>query len=224
MSLITAVYWQAVQNHSALLLQHYQYKHTPICFLALCTGKDETQGKAGGYLTGQLLQWFRGLPFGQLARNPDKHLFPLESSLQTLLTQLYSDLISCDLISREISLPLSGILCTDNHFLLFHRGEQSIYLLNTGFGQSHLQCLTGNLAEQSSADSLILRHGILQQDVGLFFATDSLCRQLTDQEIRECLHVEELRGARQLQKHLQELGRRGETLGGRDMAAAILLT
>lgn len=224
MNLTTAVYWQVCQNHSAMLLQHYQYKHIPICLLALCTGKDDSQGKAGAYLTGHLLQWFHRLSFRHLARDPDKKLFFLEASLQVLLQQLYSDLVSCGLLSQETSLPLSVILCADNHFLLFHRGKQGIYLLNKGFGQSHLQCLTSNLAEPSTPDPLILRHGILQHDVGLLFATDTLCRQLTEQEIRECLYVKDLQEQEQVQRRLQELGRRGEALGGRDMAAVVLLT
>lgn len=224
MNYITATYFQAAQNHSALLLQHYQYQNIPICLLALSAGKDTSQGKAAAYLTGQLLQWFRSLPFKRIARNPDKHLSYLESSLQSLLQQACSDLISCGLISGDMSLSLSGILCADDHFLLFHRGGQGIYLLNQSFNKSHLQCLTEHLAVPDSPQTLTLCQGILQQDVVILFATDTLCRQLTDQEIRECLYVRELHGAKQAGRHLQELGRRGEALGGRDMAAAVLLT
>lgn len=225
MNLITTAYWQTGQNHSALLLQQYQYRHVPICMIALCAGCDEAQGKTGAYLTGRLLQWFRHLSFKRLARNPDGYLSALESSLQALLKQLDTELISCGLISQETLLPLSGILCSDDHFLLFIRGKQNIYLLNKGFGQSRLQFLSGELAVgQPSSNALILRQGILQQDVGLLFGTDTFCDQLTDSEIRECLYVEELQGQDQVCRRLQELGNRAETLGGRDMSAALLLT
>lgn len=224
MNFITTTYWQTGQNHSALLLQQYQYRHVPICMIALCTGCDEPQGKAGAYLTGQLLQWFRRLSFKQLARKPDGYLSALKSSLQVLLKQLDAELTSCGLISQEAFLPLSGILCSDNHFLMFTRGKQHIYLLNKGFGQSRLQFLSNELTVgQPSANALILRQGLLQQDVGLLFGTNTFCDQLTDREIRECLYVEELQRQDQVGRRLQELGHRAEALGGRDMAAALLL-
>lgn len=225
MNLFTTTYWQAAQNHSALLLQQYQYRHTPICLITVCAGCDEAQGKAGAYLTGHLLQWFRVLSFKQLARNPDRCLLDLESSLQDTVQRLYDDLVSCGLMSMEASLPLSGILCADDHFLIFTRGKQHIYLLNKGFGQSRMQDLSKELTgAQSYASDLILSQGKLQRDVGLLFGTDTFHRLLTDNEIRECLYVDELCGPEQVQRHLQELGHRAEAQGGRDMAAALLLT
>lgn len=225
MDFFTTTYWQAGQNHSALLLQQYRYRHTAICLTAVCAGCNEAQGKACAYLTGQMLQWFRCLSFKQLARNPDSYLSALEYSLQSLIKQLDSELISCGFISQETFLPLSGILCSDDHFLLFTRGKQHIYLLNKGFGQSCLQSLSDEMAAgQTSSDELILRQGILQQDVGLLFVTDTFCKHLTDRELRECLYVEELQGQDRLTRRLRELGNRAETLGGRDMAAVLLLT
>lgn len=193
--------------------------------ISLCTGCNEAQGKAGAYLTGQLLQWFRRLSFKRLARNPDGYLTVLESSLQALLKQLDAELISCGLISQETFLPLSGILCSDDHFLIFTRGKQHIYLLNKGFGQSRLQSLSDEMtAGQMSPDALILRQGILQQEIGLLFGTDTFCNQSSDREVRECLYVEELQGSDQVGRRLRELGHRAETLGGQNLAAALLLT
>lgn len=225
MNLTTAVYWQTFQNHSALLVQHYQYKHTPICFFALCSGQNEHQGKAGAYLTGQLLQWFRGQPFKRLARNPDKFFPSLEENLEHFLGQLNRDLISGDLAPHLQSIPISGILCVDDHFLLFFSGGQKIFFLNQNLGHGHVQCLTDHAEKENTAvGSLNMRQGILQCKVGLLFVTDTFCRQLTEQDIRECLYVDELRGEDQMQRRLQELGRRGEALGGCDMAAGMLLT
>lgn len=224
MNLFTTTYWQAVQNHSALLLQQYQYRHTPVCLIAVCDGCDEAQGKAGAYLTGHLLQWFRGLSFKQLARNPDSCLLFLESSLQDIVQRLDNDLVSCGHMSKETSLSLSGILCADDQFLIFTRGKQHIYLLNKGFGQSRMQHLSEALTgAQASADTLVMSQGILQRDVGLLFCTDTFRQLLTDSEISECLYVDELNRSDQVRRRLQELGNRAEALGGRDMAAAMLL-
>ena len=225
MNLVTAAYWQAFQNHSALLLQQYQCQCIPICLFALCPGQNESQGKAGAYLTGQLLQWFRGQPFKRLARNPDKYFPALEQDLEHLLGQLSGDLISGGLAPHLQSFPISGIFCVDDHFLLFSCGGQKIYSLNKNLGHGHVQCITDPVQnEKEAADSLYIRQGILQRKVGLLFATDTFCRQLTEQDIRECLYVDELCGEDQMRRHLWELGRRGEALGGRDMAAGMLLT
>lgn len=224
MNFITATYWQSARNDSALLLQQYQYKHTPLCLITLCDGQNEVQGKAGAYLTGQLLQWFRGLPFLRIIRDSDRSLLTLETQLEKLLLQLRNDLISCSFLSPLQVLPLSGILCFDDMFLIFANRNHPIYLLNKGFGQSRIQNLYSELAsEQDSSDSLVLRQGILQQDVGILFATETLCGQLTEQEIQECMYVEEIHTEDQAARHLQELGSRAESLGGRNMAAVFLL-
>ena len=224
MNFITATYWQSTRNDSALLLQQYQYKHTPLCLITLCDGQNEVQGKAGAYLTGQLLQWFRGLPFLRIIRDPDSSLSTLETQLKNLLSQLHNDLISCGLLSPLQVLPLSGILCFDDMFLIFANRNHPVYLLNKGFGQSRIQNLYSELiSEQDASDSLVLRQGILQQDVGILFATETLCRQLTEQEIQECMYVEEIHTEDQAARHLQELSSRAEGLGGRNMAAAFLL-
>lgn len=225
MNLSTAVYWQNLRNHSALLLQQYQYKGIPICLFVLCPGQNESQGKAGAYLTGQLLQWFRGQSFKRLVRNPDNYFPSLEENLEHFLGRLNGDLISGGLALHSQSTPISGIFCVDDHFLLFSCGGQKIYFLNKNLGHGHVQCLTDSMEnKKTAAGSLNIRQGILQRKVGLLFATDTFCRRLKEQDIRECLYVDELCGEDQMQRHLRELGRRGETLGGRDMAAGMLLT
>lgn len=225
MNLITAVYWQALQNHSALLLQQCQYKCIPICLFALCSGQNESQGKAGAYVTGQLLQWFRGQPFNRLARNPDKYFPSLEEHLEHFLGQLDGDLISSGLAPHMQFIPISGIFSVDDHFLLFSSGGQKIFSLNKNLGHGHVQCLTDSIEnEKTTAGSLNIRQGILQRKVGLLFVTDTFSQQLTEQDIRECLYVDELCGEDQMQRRLRELGRRGEAFGGRDMAAGMLLT
>lgn len=225
MNLVTAVYWQSLKNHSALLLQQYQYKNIPICLFALCPGQNTTQGRAGAYLTGQLLQWFREQPVKRLVRNPDRYFLSLEEILGNFLGQLDKDLASGGLVPCLQPSPISGIFCVDDRFLLFSRGKNKIFFLNKNFGRSHVKCLTDSMKnEASAADSLSIRQGILQQDVGLLFATDTFCSQLTEQEIRECLYVDELCGENTIQRHLRELGDRGLALGGCNMAAGMLLT
>ena len=205
MNLTAVSYWQGAENHSALLLQHYCYRKVPFCFLALCAGGNESQGRAGAYLTGQLLRWFRGLPFRRLARDPERSISVLERGK-----------------NRQ---PVSGIFCVDDCFLLFSRGGQKIFLLNRDMGRGSVRCLSDVTEKGTSAAGLPgMRQGILQRDVGILLATDTFCRFLADSDIRECLYVDELEDESRIRRRLYELGQRCETLGGRDMAAGIVLS
>lgn len=225
MNFHSATFWQAGENHSALLFQHYCYQDIAACLLVLCEGKSEARGRAGAYLTGQLLRWFRRLPFGRLARNPEKAVRILGNKSKRLLGRLDKELEDGGLICPEESLPVSGILCVDDRFFLFFRGGQKIFLLNRSFGRGSIRCLSDGLrTDEGQACAVTVRQGILQQDVGILLATESFCRSLTESEIRECLYVDELWGEEQIRRRLSELGRRGESLGNKDMAAGILLS
>lgn len=225
MNYITTSYRQTAINHSTLLLQQFRFKNSPLCLLILCDGQSEDQGRAGAYLSKRLLQWFRGQRLRRLAREPDRYIGDLEVHLQTLLLQCQNDLITCGLLKQGQLLTFSGILCSDDRFLLFNQGNQQIYLLNQSFGQSHIQDIANDLSvTQEVPDSLVLRQGILQRDVGILFSTEAFCQKLAEKDIRECLYVEEIRTELQAQRRLQELGRRAESLGGQNMTATLLLS
>lgn len=224
MNFTTASYWQAAENHSALLLQHYCCGNIPFCFLALSSGENQSQGRAGAYLTGQLLRWFRRLPFRRLARDPERAVSVLEREMGRNLERLDKELTSGGLARSGSLLPVSGIFCVNDHFFLFSRGEQKLFLLNKDFGRGSVRRLLEIPEEGMDVPGpFLMRRGILQQDVGILLATDTFCRFLGDSQIRECLYVDELDGEAQARRRLCELGRRCEALGGRDMAAGVLL-
>lgn len=225
MNLTAVSYWQGAENHSALLLQHYRYRKVPFCFLALCAGGNESQGRAGAYLTGQLLRWFRGLPFRRLARDPERSISVLERDMKSRLGRLDEELEAGGLTRGKNRQPVSGIFCVDDCFLLFSRGGQKIFLLNRDMGRGSVRCLSDVTEKGTSAADLPgMRQGILQRDVGILLATDTFCRFLADSDIRECLYVDELEDESRIRRRLYELGQRCETLGGRDMAAGIVLS
>ena len=224
MNFTTVSYWQAAGNHSALLLQHYCYGNIPFCFLALCSGENQSQGRAGAYLTGQLLGWFRRLPFRRLGRNPKRAVSVLEREMGRNLERLDKELESGGLTRSGSLLSASGIFCVDDCFFLFSRGDQKLFLLNKAFGRGSVRRLLEAPEEGTAAPGFVMRQGTFQQDAGILLATDTFCRFLEDSQIRECLYVDELDGEAQARRRLCELGRRCEAMGGRDMAAGVLLS
>lgn len=217
---ITSTYWQQGHNDSALLLQHYKYKGVPLCFACICAGEGEDKGRAGAYLTGQLLSWFRTLPLSRLAGNPEKRLPGLETGLTERIERSKKELRVHGLL-QEKGMDYSGILCVREHFLLFREGSCQVCLLNRCFDKGHF----GRIGEERIPEGDgFFRQGILQQGIGLILATESFCSRLKDREFEECLHVKTVQTREQADRHLLELGCRAEELGGRHMGAVLLLT
>lgn len=217
---ITSVYWQREQNDSALLLQHYRYKGVPLCFACICAGEGEAKGRAGAYLTAQLLSWFRALPLRRLAGNPEERMPGLETKLAERIERSKKELRRRGLLEEE-GLDFTGILCAGEYFLLFQEGSCQICLLNRCFDKGHFGRIgEGRIPEGSS----IFQQGILQRGIGLLLATESFCSKLRDQELEECLHVKTVGTREQADRHLLELGLRAQEQGGRHMAAVFLLT
>ena len=142
----TAAYWQRTQNHSALLLQQYRSGSCPVSLIAVCSGGSEAQGRAGAYITEQMLQWFRGLPFQKLARSPEKQVSALKGELAGFMDRRNRELVSRGLLEPGEPLPLSGMMCVEESFLIFRQGRQEIYLLNKAFGRG--RSWGGSLARQ----------------------------------------------------------------------------
>lgn len=222
MHIFTSHYYQQGRNYGTLLLQQYQYHCIPVCLLCLCHGENETQGKAGAYFTGRLLQWFRAQSLRHLVKSTENRLPILQDQLRELIEDTDKELKTSRLVSEEKNMDLAGILCVGEYFLLFFRGRQKIYLLNRSWGRGHIRCVSDEMAYGSECDP-VLRQGILQRDVGILLAAGSFCGHMTEQELRECLHVETVLSEEQAERHLRELAWRGEMQGGRNMTAALLL-
>lgn len=216
---ITSVYWQREHNDSALLLQHYRYQGVPLCFACICAGEGEAKGRAGAYLTGQLLSWFRALPLRRLAGNPEERLPRLEIRLAERIERSIKELRRRGLLEEE--LDFAGILCVSEYFLLFREGSCQICLLNQCFDKGHFERIgEGRIPE----GKCFVQQGILQRGIGLLLATESFCSKLRDQELEECLRVNTVGTREQADRHLLELGLRAEEQGGRHMGAVFLLT
>ena len=217
---ITSMYWQQGRNDSALLLQHYKYKGVPLCFACICAGEGEAKGRAGAYLTGQLLSWFRALPLSRMAGNPEKRLPGLETALAERIERSKKELRRRGLL-QEGGMNYSGILCVGDYFLLFREGSCQVCLLNQRFDKGHFERIGEERIPEGDG---FFRQGILQRGIGLLLATESFCSRLKDREFEECLHVKTVQTREQADRHLLELSCRAEELGGRHMGAVLLLT
>lgn len=224
MRFLSADYWQQTRdgNASALLLQQYLCEGVCVHFSCVCRGMDGCD-RAGGYMTEQLLQWFRGLSLKKLVRRTGQALEEAQEDLRRVIFRVDRELAAAGTrglggAGRDGAAALAGIFCVGEDFFYFCRGEQRIYFINTGFGCAHIR----RLGEDGGV--LFIQRGILQPDIGLLFAVGSFCGHVTEQMIREGLSVREVVTEEQMGKHLNELGKEAQRQGGKDMAAVFVRT
>lgn len=217
MKFYTSCYWQQARNASALLLQQYVCQGTPVHFACVCDGK-EGDARAGGYMTEQLLQWFRKLSLRRLTRKTEKALGEAAAGLERTVLRADDELAEAGITEQGQRVSLGGIFCVGESFFLYYRGEQKIYLINTGFGRVHVKRLG------TESEAFCVEMGSLQPDIGLIFATTSFWERITEQMIKEALFVREVVTEEQMQKHLNELGEEAQRREGRDMAALFIRT
>lgn len=217
MDFFTSCYWQQGRNVSALLLQQYVCQGRSVYFACVCDGKEEDP-RAGGYMTEQLLRWFRSLRLRRLAKKTEKGLEEAAAGLERTVLQADEELAEAGITESGQSVSLGGIFCVEEQFFLYYRGERKIYFINTGFGRTQGKWLMGK------SEDLRMERGVLQPDVGLLFATDSFWKCIAEQTVKEGLFVREVAEEEQMQRHLNELGEEAVRLGGRNVAAVFVRT
>ena len=243
MHFLSADYWQQSRNgnESALLLQQYVCEGVCVHFSCVCRGQDGDE-RAGGYVTEQLLQWFRGLSLKKLARKPEKALGEAQAGLRRVILRADDELATAGAVGTGLKgdgyvrtkpaaagaagiriiaagkTALAGIFCVGEEFFYFCRGEQRIYFINTGFGRAHIRRLG------TEDEEFFVQRGALQPDFGLLFAVGSFWEYVTEEMIKEGLFVQEVVTEEQMRKHLNELGKEACRRGGKDMAAVFVRT
>lgn len=220
MRFLTTYYWQQTWNGdgntSGLLLQQYVCEGVCVHFSCVCGGPDGDD-RAGGYMTEQLLWWFRGLSLKKLVRNTEKMLEKAEADLRRVILRADGELVQAG-FAQAGKTALAGIFCVGWDFFLFCRGEHKIYLINTGFGRAHARQFW------AKDSGFLFQRAVLQPDVGLLVAAAPFWRRITEQMIRESLSVREVVTEEQMRKRLCELGGEAQRQGGKDMAAVFVRT
>ena len=214
---LSGCYRQQSKNAASLLLQQCRCGHAHMLFACVCSGKGEDAEKAGDYMTERLWQWFRGLDGKKPTRNLGRGMRRLAKSLEETVRRI--DLEWSKLQNSE-RVDFSGVFCLEDNYLLIHRGQTRIYLMNTAFGRGHARRLDGEKGRRE----LEMEQGILQQDVGLLFATESFFDWVTDKILAEGLFVGETPTEEQMERHLKELAGEGERKGSLGVGAIFVRT
>jgi len=221
MEFFTAHYLQQGATETALVLQHLVYPKDgrTMVFACVCKGK-EMQG--GERFIGLLQEWFRREGRELLRRDVGVLLEQSERQFRRAFTELerqwrtYSEKQG----RGNDATKLCGIFCVDERFLLFCRGGQGIYLLNTRFERPSCK----KLVTREEGKAIYTECGWLEPGVGILLATESFCECLTEQQLCECLSARELSDGKRMQKRLKELGEEGVRQGAKHQGAVLIAT
>ncbi len=227
MELLSACYYQQGGNNVSLLLQKYRYRQVQILFTCICAGTGKSAGRAGGYMSEQMLQWFRKLYFKELFRNPEKSMNRLEEGLWEVIRRTDGELEHSKIMEEKRKVDLAGIFCIENRYVMLWRGAGRVCLVNTAFGRVHIQHISRDSRDKEGRDregTMVMEQGILQPDIAVLFSMESFYQYVTEEMIRDGLAVREVVTEEQMYRHIRELGKEGERLGGVDMGAVLLRT
>ncbi len=232
MDFLTAYYRQSDAGSVSLLLQQYCLRGRHVCFACLTD-----DGRAGAYMTEQLLFWFRELHDRKLTKSVKSRRGGdrLGKELKKRILRAERELRGSGLLQVAQHVNLVGILCVDEIYLFFQQGARqesdatdmqetvnegdgglSGYLLNTFFGKTSIN--------QLSQPSMLTECGILERDIGILLTTDSFYNILGENTLKGGLCLSALQSTMQVEKYLAELGKEGEHKGGQDMAAVLIKT
>ncbi|WP_318709579.1 hypothetical protein [Candidatus Acetatifactor stercoripullorum] len=230
----------------SLLLQQGTCRQTALAFACVCC--DPAAAGGDRYFTGQLLLWYRRMGALLCAKGRGTESRAVKESLERALRRVDEELLDyrtkmsgkCAGKGAEKGagkdIEVSGILCGGDGFLLFHRGGQSIYQINTRFLRPNVKKIAGENTEVCGSggcgegqERFCIKQGILQPGAGVLLATASFCSNLTEEMLKGCMEMESLRTQRQLDKRLGELGREAEIRAkaaerGKGLGAALVVS
>ncbi len=230
----------------SLLLQQGNCRQTALAFACVCC--DPAAAGGDRYFTGQLLLWYRRMGALLCAKGRGTESRAVKESLERALRRMDEEILDyrtkmsgkCAGKGAEKGagkdIEVSGILCGGDGFLLFHRGGQNIYQINTRFLRPNVKKIAGENTEVCGSggcgegqERFCIKQGILQPGTGVLLATASLCSNLTEEMLKGCMEMESLRTQRQLDKRLGELGREAEIRAkaaerGKGLGAALVVS
>lgn len=230
MEYLSSFYWQQESPaETSLVLQHFVYRKgkKPGLFTCICTEqvREETGEVPGNvfFLNG-LHHWFQGEGRKQFLKEKGESASETGIRLERLLEQLDREWgvyleSKCQTSKRQPD--LIGLICQDERFLLFYRGDKvKAYLMNKRFGRTHCKCLT----EQESISKLQIAEGRMESGIAVLIATAEYSGSLSEKQLKECLSVQEMTRTENVKARLRELGEEAVRQGGRHMGAVLVLT
>lgn len=216
-------YYKAQKDDSvSVLVQQYAYGGEEAClgcvFYEQNAGRQKSRknevcdnravtGRAGGYMSGQLLDWFRSLSIQKLLGRGEKYSEWLRDSLKKQIAQTDGELWENGAIQMGESVSLGGVLCLGDFGLLFRRGEIQGVMIQNLLGHGHIQ----RLLEKQNCDSvdgineLVVECVGLQPDAELVFGTKNFFEDISAQVLKQSLYPDLLYSEEQMKAHVKEL-------------------
>ena len=223
MKYLSSFYWRqkdGIPNRTSVLLQQGTCGRNSVLFACVCTDGHTAAGRASGYLTGQLSEWFYRWGMKNLSRGGEKKIREMQEGIAEAVCKIDQELLTNEksrgVLCREAAADLAGIVCVEDNFVLFYRGAQRIYHINTKCLRPHLKCLTGEQERDifcrtsHCGGTLNIKSGVIQPETGILLATESFCKGLEEKMLAECLSVSQLSTQSKLDKHIRELGAEAE--------------
>ncbi len=209
----------ALCGRASIVLQQVRCGNLPVFFAWVC-GEKAAEDSAGAYMTGRLLDWFYKKITGLCRRGSWREMKAAEKSLTGEVEEIERELALWnagkeDGEKGELTLA-AGILCMGRSFLLYSKGQQRIYALNTRFLRPNLRLLSGESGQWQ------VKRGVLQSGIGILLGTESFYQGLTEEMVRECLEVGALSDELRVEKRLKELGEAVRINGNMEGKGAVL--
>ena len=230
MEYLSSFYWQQESPAwTSLVLQHFVYrkgKKTGL-FTCICTEQEqEGTGEVPGhvfFLNG-LHHWFQAEGRKLFLKEKGERASETGIRLEQLLEQLdweWGVYLGSKCQTSRSQPDLIGLICQDERFLLFYRGEKvKAYLMNKRFGRTLCKCLTN----QEAVSKLQIAEGRMEPGIAVLLATAEYCGSLSEKQLKECLSVQEMTRTENVKARLRELGEAAVIRGVRHMGSFLVLT
>lgn len=239
MQYLSSYYWQQEEcARTALVLQQLVYRkgNIPVLFACICGEADGGTQRDNRYFAEQWAEWFHSRMYrlvkGVNAKDTDKLLVRTEQSLRKHLKRIDGEIAFQSKRKKKNteetagqakeSTQVAGMVCVGKCFWMFVRGRMHVWLLNRRFERGHCVELCGDGQEEQKNWRLL--SGIMETEVALLLTTHDFTEYVTEEDIKECLLVKELRTPEQCQRRLSELGAVAAARGGHGLGAVLLVT
>lgn len=225
MQYLSSHYWQQEDKaRTSLVLQHlvYRKRKIPVLFACICSGASWGDGSDNAHFAKQLTAWFQQEGREKLVSDVSKDFVGLKNGIREQMVQIDKELAAYNLknhVAESERISVTGVLCIDGNFVLFHRGNSKVYLLNTRFGRTNCRCLVSGDSEE-----LQILSGEMEPNIGLLLTTKDFGAGLSTQQLGECLAVRDVLESHKIRHRLSQLGEEAARWGGRHMGAVLLVT
>ncbi len=187
MKYLTAFYLQQGEEHTSLVLQQYQCRNVPVCFVCLCTCQNKRNRESCRCFTGELLEWCRYFRWHRAAGVPEEGIEKVRHELEAKLARALKNLKE-----QKHEFCWRVLVCIGGEVLLMGEGLTT-YILSMALGQGSVKQMLGDF------------RGKLESGAGILLTGEDRALEAEDEKrLKETLRLSELETEQQAEKHLAE--------------------